>query len=165
MAVRILAGWFIAGPRALPSVSLIAAYWMIGCYLMALKRLAEYHTLGSGEAARLYRRSFGFYNDARLLVSVMFYASAAMLFFGAFMIRYRMELILSVPLVALWMALYLRLALKPDSPVQTPELLHRSPSIMIAGSLCAIGITILLFVDIPVLYRWFEPTFRIGPVP
>lgn len=163
--IRLLAGWFIVGPREIPSSSLVIAYWMIGCYLMALKRLAEYHTLGSGEAARLYRRSFGYYNDTRLLVSVMFYASAAMLFFGAFMIRYRMELIISFPLVALFMALYLRLALKPESPVQTPELLYRSKSIMITAMLCAVAITALLFVDVPILYTWFTPTFRITPAP
>ena len=53
----------------------------------------------------------------------MFYASAAMLFLGAFVMRYRLELILAFPLVALVMAIYLGLAFKPDSAVQPGEAL------------------------------------------
>ena len=56
----------------------------------------------------------------RLLVSIMFYGSAAMLFLGAFVMRYRLELILAFPLVALVMAMYLDLSFKEDSAVQRP---------------------------------------------
>ena len=42
----------------------------------------------------------------------MFYGSAAMLFLGAFVMRYRLELILAFPLVSLVMAIYLTLAFK-----------------------------------------------------
>ena len=54
--------------------------------------------------AAAYRKSFAYYTPERLLVSIMFYASAAMLFLGAFVMRYRLELILAFPLVALVMA-------------------------------------------------------------
>ena len=51
----------------------------------------------------------------------MFYASAAMLFLGAFVMRYRLELILAFPLVALVMAMYLGLAFKPESAGRQPR--------------------------------------------
>jgi len=81
-----------------------------------------------------------------------------MLFLGAFMMRYRMELILSFPLIAIVMAIYLRLAFEENSLAQTPEKLYREPMLMISVALCAIVLVILLFVDIPALYRIFQPT-------
>ena len=62
-------------------------------------------------------------------MSVMFYAATAMLFFGAFMIRYRIELVLVFPLVALLMAIYFNLAFKHNSAVQNPEKLYRGAEI------------------------------------
>ncbi|MGC2612996.1 MAG: hypothetical protein WA354_03120 [Terracidiphilus sp.] len=55
-----------------------------------------------------------------LLFSIVFYAAAAMLSFGAFLMRYRIELVLSFPLIAIVMAMYLSLAFKPDSPADHP---------------------------------------------
>jgi hypothetical protein len=48
-----------------------------------------------------------------------------MLFFGAFIVRYRLELILSFPLVAVIMAMYLHLSFRADWPVENPEKLYR----------------------------------------
>jgi decaprenyl-phosphate phosphoribosyltransferase len=36
-----LAGWFIVGIPAMPPVSLLLSYWMVGCYFMPIKRFAE----------------------------------------------------------------------------------------------------------------------------
>ena len=96
-----------------------------------------------------YRKSFAVYDDVRLLVSVMFYAATAMLFFGAFLMRYRMELILAFPLVAWFMAEYFALAFRKDSPVQTPEKLYRQPRLVLAMVLCSIALVALYFVDVP----------------
>ena len=102
--LRMLAGWFIAAIPAIPPVSLLLSYWMVGCYFMAIKRFAELRCMGNPVQAVAYRKSFGFYTEERLLVSIMFYGSIATLCFGAFIMRYRLELILAFPLVALVMA-------------------------------------------------------------
>jgi len=81
-----------------------------------------------------------------------------MLFFGAFIMRYRVELILSFPLVALVMSLYLSIAFKPDSAAQRPEGLYRESTLMVAVIACAAVMVILLFVNLPVLHRIFSPT-------
>ena len=51
--------------------------------------------------------------------------------------RYRLELILSFPLIAIVMAIYLSLAFEPDSPVINPEKLYRQRTLMIAVGACA----------------------------
>jgi 4-hydroxybenzoate polyprenyltransferase len=157
--LRMLAGWFIIDPPvSLIPASLLLSYWMIGAYFMAIKRFAEFRYMKDpGQAAR-YRRSFAYYSEPRLLISIMFYASAAMLFLGAFIMRYRLELVLSFPVVALVMSIYLALAFKPDSAVQAPEKLYREPMLMAVVIACAALMATLLFVDIPVLYRIFTPT-------
>jgi decaprenyl-phosphate phosphoribosyltransferase len=156
--LRMLAGWFIVDHATIAPASLMLSYWMIGCYLMALKRFAEYRDIGNPIQAAAYRKSFAFYSEQRLLVSIMFYGSAAMLFFGAFSVRYRLELIGSFPLVALIMALYLALSFKEDSPAQRPERLYREPALMAAVVACAILMSALLFIDLPSLQWIFAPT-------
>lgn len=154
--LRMLAGWYITGTQVIPPASLLISYWMIGCYFMAIKRFAEYRDINDGARSAAYRKSFGFYNEQRLLVSIVFYASQAMLFFGAFIMRYRLELILTFPLVALVMAIYLSLAFNEDSAVQRPEGLYREPRLMTAVVACAVLMLLLLFVDVPILYRVFS---------
>src|SRR5260370_21738082 len=153
-----LAGWYLTGTQLVPSASLLASYWMIGCYFMAVKRFSEYRDLGDPETVKAYRKSFSAYSEASLLVSIVFYASNAMLFLGAFIIRYRMELILAFPLVALVMAMYLSLAFKHDSPVQHPEGLYRDGKLIAAVLSGAALMAVLLFVDVPVLHKIFVPT-------
>ena len=94
---------------------------MVGCFFMATKRYAEYREIGDRRAPRPTASRSRYYTLERLMVSIMFYASAAMLFLGAFIMRYRLELILAFPLVAAVMAIYLALAFKKHSAAQNPE--------------------------------------------
>ena len=156
--LRMLAGWYLTGTAAVPPTSLLISYWMVGCYFMAIKRYAEYRDINDPVRSAAYRKSFAFYTEQRLLVSIMFYAAQAMLFFGAFIVRYRLELILAFPLVSLVMAQYLSLAFKPDSAVQRPEGLYKEPLLMASVVLCFLLMCALLFLDIPVLHHIFEQT-------
>ncbi len=156
--IRFLIGWYIVDPNVLPPLSLLLAYWMLGCYFMAIKRFAELREIGDRQRAAQYRRSLGHYTDARLLVSVSFYSAASMLFLGAFLMRYRLELILSFPFVALVMALYLRMAFEPNSAAQFPERLYREPRLMASVVACTVVSSTLLFLDLPWLYAFFAPT-------
>jgi len=155
--LRMLAGWYIVTATVVPPLSLLVSYWMIGCYFMAAKRFAEYNDFQrTGDDAARYRKSFAHYTSERLLVSIMFYASAAMLFFGAFIVRYRLELILSFPLVAVIMAMYLHLAFRVDSPVENPEKLYRERGLMAVLVVTVVVMIVLLFVDLPFLGDWFS---------
>ena len=160
--LRMLMGWYMITASVVPPVSLLIAYWMIGAYFMALKRFSEYREIGDPVRAALYRSSFRRYTEQSLLVSVTFYASASMLFFGAFIARYRLELVLSFPLVAMVMAVYFLLSFEEDSPVQHPELLYREPRLTLAVVACALVLGVLMFVQIPQLSHIFTPSKFMG---
>ena len=153
--IRFCLGWYIVTSAMLPPLSLLIAYWMVGAYFMSLKRFSEYRQIGDPVLAGNYRRSFRSYTSESLLTSVVFYAAAAMLFFGAFIMRYRMELILCFPLVAWLMSIYFNLSFERDSPVQNPEKLYRDPKLMVALGLCVILFSSLLFIQIP----WLSSIF------
>ena len=158
--LRMLAGWFmIAPPGLLPPASLLVSYWMIGCYFMAIKRYSELRFMLGPEQAVGYRRSFAHYTPDRLLISIVFYGSAAMLCFGAFVVRYREELLLSFPLVALVMALYLRIGFTAEGAAQAPEKLYRERPLMLAVTLCAALMAVLLLVDIPFVGELIAPRY------
>jgi 4-hydroxybenzoate polyprenyltransferase len=156
--LRMLLGWYAVNSGLVPPLSLLIAYWMIGCYFMALKRFSELSEINDRNVAGAYRTSFKHYTPESLLVSVLFYASAAMLFLGAFIIRYRMELVLAFPLIALTMAIYMKLAFKAESAVQNPETLYREPALMASVTATAVVISLLLFIRVPQLERFFLPT-------
>ena len=153
--LRMLAGWFIVDNTAIPPASLLLSYWMVGCYFMAIKRFAELRCIVDHVRAAAYRKSFAFYTEERLLVSIVFYASAAMLFFGAFIMRYRLELVLAFPLVALVMAIYLSLAFKENGAAQAPERLTREPILMASVIACGLLMGVLLWLHIPILHTTF----------
>ena len=161
--LRMLLGWYAVTALLVPPVSLLVAYWMIGCYFMALKRFSELNEIGDRAVAGSYRASFKRYTPESLLVSVVFYASTAMLFLGAFIIRYRIELILGFPLVAFTMAIYLKIAFKPQSAVQNPEKLYREPLLMASFVATSLVMGVLLFTPMPRLQHFFTPTLPPAP--
>lgn len=153
--IRFCIGWYMVTSAILPPVSVLVSYWMVGAYFMALKRFSEYRQIDDCEIAGAYRRSFRFYTQQSLLTSVLFYASAAMLFFGAFIMRYRIELILIFPLVAWLMTAYFDLSFRHESAVQNPEKLYREPRLMIPLALFVVAFAALLFIDLPWLSEIF----------
>ena len=156
--IRLVLGWFVVSASTIPPVSLLVAYWMVGAFFMGSKRFAEYRMIADKSRAAAYRKSFAHYDDNRLLVSMFFYASAAAMFLGIFIIRYHLELILSIPLIAGFFSMYLRVALKPDSAAQAPERLFRERGLMIYLMACVAAFVLLMFVQIEALYEWFNVT-------
>ena len=156
--LRFLLGWYAVTPATIPPASLLIAYWLLGAYFMALKRFSEYRQIADRGVAGSYRRSFRFYTEQSLLNSVAFYAASSMLFFGAFIMRYRMELILSFPFIALLMAIYFALSFQPESAAQNPEKLYREPLLMVALALCVAVLVIFSFVNLPWLAQLFPRT-------
>ncbi|MBX7074541.1 MAG: UbiA prenyltransferase family protein [Pirellulales bacterium] len=154
--LRLLLGWFAVTSAAVPPLTFIAFYWMVGAFFMASKRFAEYRSIDDPAVAAAYRRSFGYYNSERLMISMFFYATAAALLLGMFIVRYHLELVLSVPLIAGFFSYYLHVSLKPDSAAQQPEQLYRELGLMAYLVLC-VGVFVgLMFVRIHVLYEWFN---------
>jgi 4-hydroxybenzoate polyprenyltransferase len=156
--LRLALGWYATGTDLVIPVSIVMAFWMLGAFFMAVKRFAEYRLIGDPAKAAAYRASFSTYTAETLLVSATFYAVAFGLFLGIFLIRYRVELLVTIPLIAGLMAWYIHLGFKPDSPAQYPERLHGEHGFMAYLALCVLGFTLALLVDMPWLYDLFQPT-------
>jgi len=166
--IRFAAGWFIFSPslgipntkwdldwiNTFPPVSIIIAYWMGGAFLMATKRFAEYRLIADPTIAGQYRRSFKFYTENSLLVSMFFYAITSAFFLGIFLIKDRIELLVSFPFFALLFSWYLRIGLLTDSPVQGSEKLYTRKWFMVYLMLFTALLCVLMFVEIPWLH-WF----------
>jgi len=123
--IRFVLGWMIIITIPFPPSSILIAYWMGGAFLMATKRFAEYRFIGDREKAGLYRKSFYYYNEIRLIISAFFYAVCSSFFLGIFLIKYRLELLISFPFIALMYAWYLKIGFEENSLVQTPEKLYK----------------------------------------
>ncbi|OAG26994.1 UbiA prenyltransferase family protein [Thermodesulfatator autotrophicus] len=154
--IRLFLGWFVLIPNKIPPLSLVIAYWMAGAFFMAAKRFAEYRMINDPETAAKYRKSFAHYTEERLLISIFYYAIFCAFFLGIFIVRYHLELLLCVPLLAGFFAYYLKIAFQEDSPVQRPEHLYRETGLMFYLGLCFTAFVFLLFVKIPVLYKLFK---------
>jgi 4-hydroxybenzoate polyprenyltransferase len=154
--IRLLLGWFTVTAVEVPPLSLLIAYWMIGAFFMASKRFAEYRAIGDPATAGAYRRSFRFYDEQKLLISMFFYSTCFALFLGIFIIRYHLELILICPLVAGFVCYYLHITFKADSAAQNPERLYRERGLMLYLVICVLVFLALMFVQIPALYDLFN---------
>jgi len=167
--IRLFLGWFALVPDTVPPISLAIAYWMVGAFLMAAKRYAEYRRIGDSQIAARYRRSFRHYDEPKLLGSMVLYAVTGAVFAGIFILRYKPELVFVVPLVAVFCAYYTHLATRQDSPVQSPEKLYTEPAFVGLTAAVVVAFVLLMFVDMPVLYELFNvepaglaPLWRIG---
>jgi 4-hydroxybenzoate polyprenyltransferase len=159
--LRLLLGWYALDCPLIPPASLLLAYWMLGAFFMAMKRFAELRHLNA-VVAGAYRKSFRHYTAERLLITVVFYATAFGLFGGIFVIRYRVEMVLAVPFVAGLMAMYMHLGLLPNSPAQHPEALFHHAPFVIYGCVTALVLIVCSLVRLPWLSTLFESTIPSG---
>lgn len=160
--IRLTLGWAMVESVRLPPSSLLLAYWMGGGFLMGVKRLAEYRSAADEDGRTLlarYRRSFAHYTERSLLLSSVLYALLASFFLAVFLIKYRVEYLLAVPLFAWLFVVYLDLGLEPDSVAQAPERLFRSRRLMVAAALLIAALALLTWIDLPWLARMARPHY------
>jgi len=163
--IRLALGWWMISPETWPPLSILVGYWMLGAFLMALKRSAEYRHIGDRERAVRYRKSFAHTDDLRLLISAVIYSNAFYLLLGVFIAKFRVELILAVPFLALFGAYYMRISFRKGSLVQSPEKLYREKKLVtIIAVTCAVTAA-LLFVDMPFLDQWLRMQEPAEPAP
>src|SRR5262249_202002 len=150
--LRFLVGWFAVAPQFLPPSSVLLAYWMGGAFLMGTKRYSEFRRIDDARTAASYRRSFAQYSERSLLLSAFFYALCSAFFGAIFLIKYKIEFVLTFPLFAALFTWYLFIGLKSDSAAQAPEKLYREPKFILFASLVFIAAALMFYVDIPLLH-------------
>ena len=127
---------------------------------MATKRFAEYRFINNPDQASLYRRSFKYYTENSLLISMFFYAITSAFFLGIFLIKHRIELLISFPFFALLFAWYLHIGLRKDSVVQGPEKLHHEKKFMLYVVAFTVLLMGLIYIDIPSLSWFLKQSFQ-----
>jgi 4-hydroxybenzoate polyprenyltransferase len=149
--IRLLLGWCAIGLLEFPPSSLLFAYWSLGAFFMAGKRFAEYREIGDRGIAARYRKSFAWYTQDSLMISMLAYASGFMFFFAVIMTKYHPELILSGPFLIILMGYTASLAFEPGSIVQHPERLFKRPRFLSYAVFCLALLLVLSLVKIPAI--------------
>lgn len=158
--IRLAVGWVLADPTTLPPSSLLFGYWAGGAFLMSTKRLTEYRTIVAAQALdalQRYRRVFRHYTDTRLLLQSFAYAQLSTFFVAIFLVKYRIEYILTFPFIAALFVVYLRIGLRAGSSAAAPEKLYRERTLMVMVGLLAAVFAATTFVDLPLLEALTEP--------
>jgi len=119
---------------------------------MGTKRYSEFRRIDDARTAASYRRSFAQYSERSLLLSAFFYALCSAFFGAIFLIKYKIEFVLTFPLFAALFTWYLFIGLKSDSAAQAPEKLYREPKFILFASLVFIAAALMFYVDIPLLH-------------
>ena len=152
--LRLMIGWAMIDASTLPPSSIILTYWSGGAFLMAAKRLSEYREIVASHGKDLlerYRASFAGYSEATLTASCLLYALLSVFFLAIFLIKYRIEYILSVPFVIALFSYYIILSMRPESSAQKPERLFQERGLILLVALLTASFFILSFVDLPAL--------------
>src|SRR5262249_43307396 len=98
-----------------------------------------------------YRVSFARYSETSLTVSCFVYALFSSFFLAVFLIKYRIEYLLTVPVVIALFGQYLALAMEPGSAAQKPEKLFRESRLIGLVALLVTLFVLTTFINIPAL--------------
>ncbi len=150
--LRLMIGWVMVDPHTLPPSSIILAYWLGGAFLMAAKRYSEYREIVASHGAELlirYRASFAGYSEVSLSISCFVYGLLSTFFLAIFLIKYRVEYLLLVPVVIALFGYYMALSSKPASSAQNPETLFRERKLIALVVLLVATFIVATFVDMP----------------
>ncbi len=160
--LRLTIGWTMVDPTSLPPSSIILVYWTGGAFLMAAKRLSEFREIVASHGQALlarYRASFAEYTEVSLTVSCFVYALLSSFFLAVFLLKYRIEYLLTMPLFIALFATYLGLAMQPGSSAQAPEKLFRERGLLVLVMLLAGTFVLATLVDVPPLERLTEQRY------
>ncbi len=147
--IRFLLGWYLVIAPLVPPSSVLISYWMGGAFLMTVKRYAEYRFISDPNQAGLYRRSFQFYTEEKLLLSAFFYALMSAVFIGVFLVKYRIEFLLTLPLFAILFVWYLYIGMQTNSVSQAPEKLYRKKKFVLFVIILGLVTVGTLFIELP----------------
>jgi 4-hydroxybenzoate polyprenyltransferase len=152
--LRLMIGWAMIDPITLPPSSIILTYWAGGAFLMAAKRLSEFREITASHGRELlerYRASFAGYSEISLTVSCFVYALVTGFFLAIFLIKYRVEYLLTVPVLIALFGHYLALSMEPASTAQRPEKLFKERTLIALVGLLAVTFLFATYVNIPAL--------------
>lgn len=158
-SLRLTAGWGVVSNGALLPTSLFISFWAIGGYMMAIKRLSEYRFMsqkGEIHILKNYRKSFAHWNEQRLLLFVLGSLSTFAFFFGVFLVRYKPEYTLLLPLIILQPLWYFKISMEDLDLGQKPELIYKKRNFILVNLLFLFAFTLLTLENFP----WIRSIFN-----
>ena len=152
--LRLILGWVMINPSSLPPISVLLSYWFGGAFLMNAKRLAEFRDIVADQGQELlglYRRSFRYYTERRLLVASLLHALFSIFVLAIFLVKYKIEYVIVFPALSFLFAEYFILALKENSVARKPEHLFKARRMMVMVALTTGLFVLASLVDVPLL--------------
>ncbi len=137
--LRFLMGWSVLLPEFYPPSSIILFFWFSGCFLMTMKRYSEYRYLLKYIKPEKYRLSFKFYTSQNLFDLSIFYCLLSLLFFTIFVIKYKIELILIIPIGILLYLRVFKISTIKNSLIMRVEKIYKDKIflyIVLLGAIC-----------------------------
>lgn len=123
--IRVFMGWLVVSQSTIPPISYLLAFYCISVFLMSSKRISEFRLfriLNSLDNLFLYRSSFRYYNEERLLIQSFVSALLAIYFFTIFSFKWNLNFIIIIPAGTVLLSLYLgRVLNQPLAITETPH--------------------------------------------
>ncbi len=149
--LRFLMGWSILMSNYYPPISLILFFWLVGCFLMTMKRYSEYNYLIKYIKPEKYRLSFKNYNAKILFELSLLYCLLSFFFIGIFIIKYKLELIILSPLACILYIRIFRISSKKNSLIMNIEKIYKDKIFVYLVLLGLLSSLILLQFNFPFL--------------
>lgn len=154
--IRFLIGWYLMNNSILPPTAIIISYWFGGAFLMNAKRLTEFNKIKELVDPSIYRKSFSYYTVDRLISLSLFYSTISVSMLMVFITKYKIELILILPLISFLFSLYGFESLKTGSYIDAPEKLYKNKKLLFISLITTILFISLIFVEIDFLKGLIE---------
>ena len=149
--IRMYIGWFALSIEALIPLSLIFSYWFFGAFLMNCKRITDFKKFDDNQSRKLFRPSLGDYTLNQLYVIALIYSTLSTSFFMTFAVRYKIEMIILLPMIVMVYSLYFLNCMSDESVAAEPEKIMKSRKFMYLSIFIALLFYFLLRVDMPFL--------------
>jgi decaprenyl-phosphate phosphoribosyltransferase len=153
--IRLMVGWYaVAQPANLVPASIILGFWFLGIFLMAAKRFGEIRFIQDKTEAAQYRNSFKYYNEERLLFSMIAAAVSFSFMLGALSFKYSVDLIVILPFMVIWMIWFFHLAYQQNTVVKDPERIFEKKKFLLFSLLTLVLFAYFFFTGNQI-FAWF----------
>jgi 4-hydroxybenzoate polyprenyltransferase len=158
--IRLVGGWAAINHSQIPPLSLVISFWALGSYMMGVKRLSEFKhmsNLNQIKNLKKYRKSFNFWNVNNLMLFIMGSVSVFFFCFCAFLLRYKVEYLLLLPLLILQVLWYFDISSKNLMLGQKPEYIYRKKLFLSFCLFFVIAFSYLTYSNIEVIHEILSP--------
>lgn len=148
LPLRYLMGWCIVINNYFPPISIVLFFWTFGFFLMIIKRSVEFNFLIINNVKPYnYRKSYNYYNKNLLIFLSWCSGLLSFFFISIFIIKYRVELLITVPTLVICYSYYYLMAFQNNSLTITIEKIYLDKKLLLMVVILILQILIGLIFD------------------